>query len=422
METMHKDLAQATKVETVSSDNNLFVEVGGSVVRFPVSNLLERVAGDSSGAAEALEKLSEAIENNPDIVEAILTPISKNSETTEKFDAEHQQFTVTGAIAKSTGNLSTASTGWRTTCFIPLSLTHPLTAKFANDSALGGIFFYDAQQQYISAVTHDTSLPTEITIQPEDYPNNAVFFRVSTPYASVSISYYTNGTTAEAREGAITDAILASKKLPLIDEWNDEFGSQGGYQPKTDKYRLLDTDFNSEEAMRIMSYRGLQLGSGLCNHYGAKSLPATVVASEGVIPYDFCFYKSPLLEIIPAFKSYNYITSSNLNSMFDGCERLRIIKPVFYLTNTKTANSCFARCYALEEVHLKYLKISISFADCPNISSASLSEAVSNAANTETITITVHADVYAKLTDTSNTEWNAVLTAAAAKQISFATA
>lgn len=46
---------------------------------------------------------------------------------------------------------------------------------------------------------------------------------------------------------------------------------------------------------------------------------------------------------------------------------------------------------------------------------------MANAANTSAITITVHPDVYAKLTDESNAEWYAVLTAAAAKNITFAT-
>lgn len=75
----------------------------------------------------------------------------------------------------------------------------------------------------------------------------------------------------------------------------------------------------------------------------------------------------------------------------------------------------------LEDITLKMLKISISFADCPLLSLASLQYLVNNAANTTAITVTVHPQVYAKLTDESNAEWNAVLTAAEARQIEFAT-
>lgn len=47
---------------------------------------------------------------------------------------------------------------------------------------------------------------------------------------------------------------------------------------------------------------------------------------------------------------------------------------------------------------------------------------VSNkAANTAAITVTVHPDVYAKLSDETNAEWHALLAQAAEKNIIFAT-
>ena len=46
---------------------------------------------------------------------------------------------------------------------------------------------------------------------------------------------------------------------------------------------------------------------------------------------------------------------------------------------------------------------------------------IEHASNTSPITITVHADVYAKLTDESNTDWHALMASAAAKNITFAT-
>ena len=41
--------------------------------------------------------------------------------------------------------------------------------------------------------------------------------------------------------------------------------------------------------------------------------------------------------------------------------------------------------------------------------------------NSKAITITVHPDVYAKLTDESNADWHALMASAAAKNITFAT-
>lgn len=46
---------------------------------------------------------------------------------------------------------------------------------------------------------------------------------------------------------------------------------------------------------------------------------------------------------------------------------------------------------------------------------------VTNAANTAAITITVHPDVYAKLTDEDNAEWHQILIDAEDKNIQFVT-
>lgn len=76
---------------------------------------------------------------------------------------------------------------------------------------------------------------------------------------------------------------------------------------------------------------------------------------------------------------------------------------------------------ALEEINVYNLKKNITFQECPKLSLASFQYMVDHATNTAPITITVHADVYAKLTDESNTEWHQVLLDAAQKNINFAT-
>ena len=100
-----------------------------------------------------------------------------------------------------------------------------------------------------------------------------------------------------------------------------------------------------------------------------------------------------------------------------------------YLTTVK--NSFDAP--ALVTLDISNLKISLDLSKCPLINLASWQGLVSRAANTDTITITVHPDVYAKLTgDTTNSAaaaltaselaaWKQVVTDAAAKKISFAT-
>ena len=108
------------------------------------------------------------------------------------------------------------------------------------------------------------------------------------------------------------------------------------------------------------------------------------------------------------------------------CRKLRKILGVLDFANaTKEITGGYITDDALqllEEAQCRNVKVSFSmFRNSAVITLASLAYLVDNASNTSAITITVHPDVYAKLTDPSNTEWYAVNTAAQAKQIAFAT-
>ena len=76
----------------------------------------------------------------------------------------------------------------------------------------------------------------------------------------------------------------------------------------------------------------------------------------------------------------------------------------------------------LEEIRFKNIVRNFGIKDSPLISIESLQYLITNAANTSPITVTVHADVYAKIQDETNVEWHALIETAAAKQITFATA
>ena len=110
-------------------------------------------------------------------------------------------------------------------------------------------------------------------------------------------------------------------------------------------------------------------------------------------------------------------------SMFRACSKLKTVSGIILLNKAVNINrDMFVLCPLLERVRIKNLCVNMYFADSPLLSLESFQYLVENAGNTSAITVTVHADVYAKLTDPSNTEWYAVNAAAQAKQISFATA
>lgn len=91
----------------------------------------------------------------------------------------------------------------------------------------------------------------------------------------------------------------------------------------------------------------------------------------------------------------------------------------------------FKNCYKLNRVLLKNLKLDVSFQDSPLLSYDSLNYLVTNAANIAAITVTVHPTTYSYLTGTAqpteevggtSEEWQALVTTAQGKQITFAVA
>lgn len=111
------------------------------------------------------------------------------------------------------------------------------------------------------------------------------------------------------------------------------------------------------------------------------------------------------------------VNVSSITTAFTSCRKLKRIVGVLNLLYVSTefgVFDTFKDCIALEDVQLKNLKYNISFHNSPLISLNSIQYLVTNAANTSPITVTLHADAYARLTDE-------IITAATAKQINFAT-
>lgn len=116
-----------------------------------------------------------------------------------------------------------------------------------------------------------------------------------------------------------------------------------------------------------------------------------------------------------------YMRPNNAEGIFYNCKKLRKVISTINLDKVNSVYNMFYSCAALEDVSIQNLSSNISFVNSPLISLASLQYLINNAANTSAITVTVHADVFAKINDETNTEWHALLAAAEAKQITFAT-
>lgn len=130
---------------------------------------------------------------------------------------------------------------------------------------------------------------------------------------------------------------------------------------------------------------------------------------------------------------------SNMQGAFEGCLKLKEIMPAI-IDDTDSSfswHTAFSQCAELESFQIKELRHNLNLKESPKLSLATMQYLVDNASTKITaespVVVTVHADVFAKLTgDTTNeaaaaltddekTAWAAVLTAATSKYISFAT-
>lgn len=117
-----------------------------------------------------------------------------------------------------------------------------------------------------------------------------------------------------------------------------------------------------------------------------------------------------------------FITASNNpivaisggQNMFKNCESLKYIYGTLVFGSGSNLSGVFEYCQSLEEVRIKNLGKSLQIAQSPKLSLDSVAFMVQNAANTSPITITLHTDVFAKLT-------GELLAAAAEKNITLTT-
>ena len=152
--------------------------------------------------------------------------------------------------------------------------------------------------------------------------------------------------------------------------------------------------------------------------------------------YNSIYYS---IDAIFAQSYFEYIAFSQSNTdelfvkrgtnAFRSCKNLKTIDTIMRFTSDSVVNNMFLDCLALANVKLKGLRTDISLSESPLISYESLNYLVTNAANTSAITVTVHPTTYSYLTGTAQPtaevggtteEWQALVTTAQGKQVSFA--
>lgn len=205
------------------------------------------------------------------------------------------------------------------------------------------------------------------------------------------------------------------------------------YNEQTGFYELNGLTDITEEQMReiyVQTHhvtRQTSFGASLANTNSIRTnYPLKVVGGYRQIDTYAMFAGCVSLEVAALGIGVNSIIySSDISYLFSDCKKLKKVIGIIrmdYASSSLKYEKIFYQCFALVSVNLRGVKHDISFSDSPNISINSLQFLITSASNTSPITVTVHADVYAKIQDEGQVDWHALIETAAAKQITFATA
>lgn len=237
----------------------------------------------------------------------------------------------------------------------------------------------------------------------------------------------------------------SAKRAVFNDMFNLAAGSDGGYKPSeapdpAKPYLLNKLWLSYEEAVKIYAINGADAGHVLpdigrrYSHYYCAPLVNSVRTLFKVCGHTQnygMFFGDTNLEVV------NVDISGSLAWVFRGNSKLKTVLGTVEISEVTSGDNLIWDCALLEDVNLKGLRNNIRMRGCPKLSLATMQYLVDNASTKITaekpVVVTVHADVFAKLTgDTTNeaaaaltddekTAWAAVLTAATSKYISFAT-
>ena len=238
------------------------------------------------------------------------------------------------------------------------------------------------------------------------------------------------GTAGQSVQLNLTEA---ARKSLFCDLFNAAAGT-AGYAKFTNGVwdcKLNGLTLSYDEAVMILSiyHTGGDHTEDLVHHPVRTNLP--LYSQWGINLTRFAQYNTSLeVANVDCVINGGYTTY-----VFYGCKNLREIRGPIRHQVGKIDGSAFLDCPKLESLDLRQLKSNLLLSNSPLLKLDSLDSIVTNAANGNTaITITVHADVYAKLTgDTTNeaaaaltaeelSQWQALLTKAAGKHIAFASA
>ena len=192
----------------------------------------------------------------------------------------------------------------------------------------------------------------------------------------------------------LTEKIDEAKLALFIDQWNAACGSFGKYNPANapdaqHPFYLNTLWLTYAEAIKIAEQKpswGTRQTDFLWRNI-KTNIPQLIGAVASA--YGNCFSN---IEVV----NLKYLSPTSMGTCFTGKDNKSVLNFNAYML--ESASGCF-KAPNLEVLEISNLKISLDLSKCPLINLASWQGLVTNAVNTAPITVTVHPDVYAKLTD-----------------------
>lgn len=222
---------------------------------------------------------------------------------------------------------------------------------------------------------------------------------------------------------AVTGFARADLKLDLfIDLFNAAAGSNGRYDPEhaPDKEHIfllngLWLTYAEAVAVYVSWHKGVYQNEALSKFAVRTNMPFRTQwnsvlerYAQGNVTVEVLYLPMMLI-------------GNQCMQAFYGCTNLRKVYGLSHL-RTNIDSTTFQGCSKLEYVGITHLRGNLDLRWSPLLGADSLHFIVSNADNTSAVTITVHPEVYAKLTDPAFAEWSGLIADAAAKNITFITA
>ncbi len=188
-----------------------------------------------------------------------------------------------------------------------------------------------------------------------------------------------------------------SKKDLFIDMWNQACGDYGRYNPDSGFFELNGlTDITYEEALTIhMESSGSNFARNYEHSFSKCRTFYSIKNSNAYFTVSDCiniFYNCTNLEAV----RFDYDTGLIGNNAFWNCKKLKHIYGSMVLSTNNI--SCFRDCNNLITAFIKLYNYNLDIKDSPLLSLGSFQYMITHASGTSPITVTVHPDVYAKLT------------------------